>query len=111
VIGCLGEVLSLILVQVVSCDKECYGCGGGWTEKAFDYIKSAGGLATEDDYPYTSGNGVSGTCKSFTVSGGSLKSYSYATSPCTSISCNNQDLDSLASNLASEQPLSICVGL
>lgn len=96
--------------QIVSCDTECYGCGGGWTEKAFDYVMSAGGLASEADYPYVSGtNGVSGTCESFSVSGGVMSGYEYATTPCTSFFCNKQDEDTLASVLAADQPLAICV--
>jgi len=32
-------------------------------DNAFGWIKSNGGLCTEDDYPYTSGSGSSGSCK------------------------------------------------
>ena len=96
--------------QIVSCDTECYGCGGGWTEKAFDYVIGAGGMASESSYPYTSGvTEVTGTCKSYSVSGGSITGYSYAINPCTSFRCNNQDEDGLASALSSVQPMSICV--
>jgi C1A family cysteine protease len=96
--------------QIVSCDTECYGCGGGWTEKAFDYVIGAGGMATESSYPYTSGtNGVTGTCKSYSVAGGSITGYSYAVNPCTSFFCNNQDENGLASALSSVQPMSVCV--
>ena len=33
-------------------------------DNAFAWIKSNGGLCAEDDYPYTSGGGTSGTCES-----------------------------------------------
>lgn len=50
--------------QITSCDGTSFGCNGGWTESAYAYVKKAGGLAQEKDYPYTSGsNGVTGSCK------------------------------------------------
>lgn len=48
--------------QITQCDSTSYGCGGGWTEHAYNYVKGAGGIETESDYPYTSGNGVTGQC-------------------------------------------------
>jgi len=48
--------------QINSCDKGSSGCNGGWPGSAFDYLKKAGGLETEADYPYTSGGGSTGTC-------------------------------------------------
>jgi C1A family cysteine protease len=41
-----------------------YGCEGGNTEEAFDYVMYAGGIASEADYEYTSGDmGITGTCR------------------------------------------------
>lgn len=34
----------------------------GWSENAYNYVKSAGGIETESNYPYTSYYGVTGTC-------------------------------------------------
>lgn len=50
--------------QVTSCSTSNFGCSGGWTDTAFTYIKTAGGLTSEALYPYTSGAypGVTGTC-------------------------------------------------
>jgi len=49
--------------QLVSCDKPLnHGCHGGSMALAFNYIKSHA-LATEADYPYTSGAGVRGACE------------------------------------------------
>jgi len=38
------------------------GCNGGWMEDAFDWVISNRGIASQADYPYTSGNGVTGSC-------------------------------------------------
>lgn len=43
--------------QVVSCDDVNYGCMGGWPVDAFKYIQEAGGMVTEDDYPYKASTG------------------------------------------------------
>jgi cathepsin B len=39
------------------------GCGGGWPEYAFNYMMTKG-LPSDTCYPYTSGQGDSGTCLS-----------------------------------------------
>jgi C1A family cysteine protease len=49
--------------QVTSCDTKSQGCNGGWTERAYDYVKSAGGIETNSDYPYSSYQGTTGSCK------------------------------------------------
>lgn len=96
--------------QVVSCDTEDAGCNGGDTITGFDYVKSAGGLATEASYPYTSGKaGRTGSCQSFTVAGGNVDGYTYATPACTTRKCDSQDEDTLIANLGSTAPVSICV--
>ena len=56
-----GELKSFSEQQQVSCNTECYGCGGGWSYKAFDFWKTNSAFL-EDAYPYTSGSGDSGTC-------------------------------------------------
>jgi len=55
------EVLSA--QQINSCDKRDGGCNGGNTETAYEYVKGAGGIETNSDYPYTSGGGSTGSCK------------------------------------------------
>jgi len=48
--------------QINSCDKRDGGCNGGNTETAYAYVVSAGGIETEQSYPYTSGRGQTGAC-------------------------------------------------
>jgi len=48
--------------ELVSCDTNDYGCNGGWMDTAFEWVMSNKGLATEEDYPYTSGTGTNAKC-------------------------------------------------
>eukprot|EP00603_Paraphysomonas_imperforata_P008924 CAMPEP_0114426690 /NCGR_PEP_ID=MMETSP0103-20121206/7936_1 /TAXON_ID=37642 ORGANISM="Paraphysomonas imperforata, Strain PA2" /NCGR_SAMPLE_ID=MMETSP0103 /ASSEMBLY_ACC=CAM_ASM_000201 /LENGTH=326 /DNA_ID=CAMNT_0001595675 /DNA_START=45 /DNA_END=1025 /DNA_ORIENTATION=+ len=58
----LGTSYILSPEQITQCDSTSYGCNGGWTEHAYNYVKRIGGIETENVYPYTSGNGVTGKC-------------------------------------------------
>jgi C1A family cysteine protease len=63
-----GTLLSLSEQDLVSCDNAQHGgtdqgCNGGLMDNAFKWIEK-NGLCTESDYPYTSGGGKTGTCKS-----------------------------------------------
>ena len=62
-VGCLeahamikydGAFDSLSEQQLVDCagDYDNHGCNGGLPSHAFEYIKHAGGISTEKDYPY-----------------------------------------------------------
>jgi cathepsin F len=53
-------IVDLAPQQIVDCDKTCYGCNGGWSYLAFQYVIQAGGMEPESDYPYKA---VDGTCK------------------------------------------------
>jgi len=85
--------------QIVDCDESDAGCNGGDTPTAYDYIKSAGGLEPEKDYPYTAKDG---RC-SFKASDvfATISSWKYATT--------YWDETTLKDNLAAWAPLSICV--
>jgi len=59
-----GSLTSFSEQQLVSCDTNDSGCNGGLMDYAFEWIKSNGGICTEDDYPYVSGNGRNPRCES-----------------------------------------------
>jgi len=59
-----GQTVLLSVEQIVQCDSTSYGCSGGWTENAYSYVKKAGGLEKESDYPYSSYQGTTGRCSS-----------------------------------------------
>jgi hypothetical protein len=59
-----GKGLKVLSAQQInSCDKRDGGCNGGNTETAYQYVKGAGGIELDSDYPYTSGGGQTGSCK------------------------------------------------
>merc|ERR1712201_39633 len=82
-----GSMPILSTQQIISCDKTDAGCNGGDLPTAFDYVESAGGLDTEEDYPYTSKTGRSGSCKSSTPVV-KVTDYKYAVAPCQGGSCS-----------------------
>jgi len=59
----LGTTKILGPQQLVECDRTSMGCNGGLQERAYNYVKRAGGQELEVDYPYTSGaSGKTNTC-------------------------------------------------
>jgi len=86
-----NALASLSMQQVVSCDTNDDGCGGGDPPTAYEYVIGAGGLEPYSDYPYTSENGESGSCQfnqgdilahisSYTTIGSETQAQSYLTS-------------------------------
>lgn len=59
----LGTTYILSPEQIVQCDSNAYGCNGGWSESAYQYVQDNGGIEQNSDYPYTSGGGDTGTCQ------------------------------------------------
>ena len=125
-----GEApLEFSVQQVTSCVKKCFGCGGGDTPAAYDYIKSlpkGQGLGSDAFAPYVQsmtqqclGKRCTEDCgkidlstletqSSLTGYYATLEDYSYAVEGCTD-GCNNQNMTALASAIAEHGPASICV--
>ena len=54
---------SLSAQQILACDDQSFGCEGGWTERAYQYVQQKGGVALDSDYPYTAYYDFTGVCK------------------------------------------------
>jgi len=102
-LGGAGALTQLSMQQITSCDKTSLGCNGGNPSSAYNYVENAGGIETYASYPYTSGNGVTGTCK-FSASKvfAKVTSWKY-------ISQSASGEAAMASTVCSTSPLSICV--
>lgn len=114
--------------QIASCAPNtgtygCDGCNGGFTEGAYEYVKSAPGLANGFYIPYEQSltesqntvacptakvNAITGEYEELSGSYAQITGYSYAVTPCTSGSCADQDLKGFAAALE-KSPLSVCV--
>jgi len=114
--------------QTTSCTPDsgtygCLGCEGGFTEGAYEYFKSAPGLSNAFFIPYQQSLTESDATKACPTAkveqitgeleqlqGGYAKvsGYHYALPPCTSGTCDSQDLTKLAAALE-QTPVSICV--
>jgi len=58
-----NKLISLSEQDLVSCDHNGdQGCNGGLMDNAFKWVEE-NGICTEAAYPYTSGTGTTGTCK------------------------------------------------
>jgi len=114
--------------QINSCVAECDGCGGGDTVTAFQYLKTAPGLAQSAFWPYAQGltplnecNGKSCTQSCSTKNLTELAQYEFYIGPYATVTgfkyatpacigaCANQDLTTLAASLSEAGPISICV--
>jgi len=95
----LGKSWVLSPEQITQCDSTSYGCSGGWTEHAYDYVTKTGGIETDANYPYTSYQGVTGTCKS------DSSKFVVTVSKYTTISGETN----MANYVVGTGPLSVCV--
>jgi len=60
-----AAIVGLSVEQIVDCDTagQDQGCNGGFPTGAYQYVQSAGGLESSQQYPYTAEGGQSGTCQ------------------------------------------------
>jgi len=84
--------------QIVDCDTQDDGCGGGDLPTAYDYVVK-NGLENEDDYPYQANDGRCQYNKAKVNA--KLSAWKYATT--------NSDEKTMQANLVSWAPLAICV--
>jgi len=94
-----GELVSLSEQNLVDCDHHSSACNGGLEIYAFDYVINNGGINTEVDYPYESGDGSRHTCR-YDDSNRVLTISSYIEYP-------GRDEEALADNIAKEGPISV----
>jgi C1A family cysteine protease len=102
-LGKVGPLTKLSMQQIVSCDNTCAGCNGGQPYLAYKYVQNAGGIETYSSYPYSSGDGVTGSCK-FNKADvfANVANWKY-------ISQSPSGESSMASTVCGTSPLSICV--
>jgi len=129
ILGTGGKfAISLAPQQIASCTPStgaygCQGCNGGFTEGAYEYVKSVAGLANSFFIPYMQSltqtdatmacptakvEAINGEYKTLQGGYAQVHGYSYATPPCTSGACATQDLKAFAAALETT-PLSVCV--
>jgi len=53
----------LSMEQIVDCDTNDDGCGGGYPASAYQYVQSAPGIDSYTSYPYTAGGGQASSCQ------------------------------------------------
>jgi len=93
-----GKTYLLSAEQITQCTTGSSGCNGGWTESAYTYVQREGGLETESDYPYTSYQGITGSCHDGGDYKVGIKGYSTL-----------KGESAMASYVQSTGPLSVCL--
>ena len=96
-----GTLISFSEEDLIQCNSVTdSGCDGGLMDNAFRWVES-NGIATEAAYPYTSGSGTTGSCKSSKEAGAVATIASY-----TDVESNSKA--ALMSAVA-QQPVSIAI--
>jgi cathepsin L len=93
---------SLSEQELVSCDNGDYGCNGGWPIDALSWSKKMGGLNSESGYPYTSGNGVRGSCQT-------SKEVPAAYSQISGYTQVSRNSESALETAVASRPVSVCI--
>ena len=63
--------------DMVSCDRNDFGCGGGYMSMAWIYLQN-NGVVTDSCFPYTAGKGVEAACATSCVDGSAFTKYKCA---------------------------------
>jgi len=129
ILGAGGKLsIALSPQQIASCTPSngtygCLGCEGGFTEGAYEYVKSVAGLANSFYIPYEQSltestptmacptskvNAINGPLEQLSGGYATVVGYHYAVAPCTSGPCTSQNLGNLAAALETT-PISVCV--
>lgn len=96
-----GKLPSLSEQELVDCAGfPNMGCNGGSMASAMSWISRNGGLCSESDYPYTSGDGSKGSCAKSSCSAAA------SVSGKTSVSASNEDALAAA---VEQQPVSVAI--
>lgn len=69
-----GENVIISAQDIVSCDKTCMGCNGGWLKNVWRYLANHG-AALDSCLPYRSQEGVSTQCTDKCEDGSAVKRY------------------------------------
>jgi len=93
-----GRAKQLSMQQIVDCDKTSDGCNGGWTQHAYEYVISAGGIENYGAYPYTARDGKCDFKRN--EIGAKVRSWGY-------VGKSNEGV--MRTHILNNGPLSICV--
>jgi cathepsin F len=98
-----GSLLQLSPQQITSCDHLALGCNGGNTGTAYRYVKNAGGIEANSDYPYVSGTTKKGGLCTFDKSAAKATIGGFST-----ISRTKSGESKMLTQIA-KSPISVCV--
>uniref|UniRef100_A0A7S2V2M6 Peptidase C1A papain C-terminal domain-containing protein n=1 Tax=Fibrocapsa japonica TaxID=94617 RepID=A0A7S2V2M6_9STRA len=101
-----GQLNLLSAQQIASCDidQEVAGCQGGIMSSAYEYVLKAGGVVSEEEYPYGASSGSLPVCMDNLVTQGNFMA---SISGWTQISTTSDD--DLKEQLTSKGPLAVAI--